>query len=130
MPNIEKSATDKTLEVGQIIYLKPICNAARYSNEIEEVKITKLGNKYFEVCSVGTEYNKFAIDRFLKDTLQQDGKGYSPDWIGYLTKQEIEDERVYNNLGDLIRKTFDHWHTHKLSLDQLRRIRDIIEEGK
>lgn len=48
------------MKVGQKIYLKPIGNRARYSQEIKEVRVSKVGRKYFELEE--SHYGRFFIE--------------------------------------------------------------------
>ncbi|MEC1273247.1 hypothetical protein [Bacillus subtilis] len=53
---------------------------------------------------------------------------YSPDWELYLSKQEIIDKEEKKKLMSDIRSVFDRWSTADLTLDQLRRVHEIISE--
>ncbi|WAK79459.1 hypothetical protein [Clostridium phage Maintenon] len=111
------------LRIGQTVYIEPTGNSARNGKEIIETKISKIGTKYIETEHFGKR-TKFNIsDGKEKDT----GYGYGYDYILYLTKKEIEDKNEREELlGDL---RYD-WYRLNLTLDQLRRIKAIIDEGK
>lgn len=109
------------LTVGQTVYIEPVGNAVRYGKDIIETKISKIGTKYIETECFG-DRTKFNIsDGKEKDT----GYGYGYDYILHLTKKEIEDEKERQELlGDL---HYD-WYRLNLTLDQLRKMKAIIEE--
>jgi len=115
------------MEVGQKVYLKPINNALRYGSEIRECVITKVGRKYFYACKSG-EREDFATKFSLKTMFNV--TTYSPDWEVYLSIQDILDERESEELNSVIRKHFDHYGKPKLTLDQLRQIKRIIDGGE
>lgn len=118
------------LQVGNKVYLKPIYNNARYIedilNHIKEYEIKKVGRKYFEVWKDNQEWTtlKFHIEDNRQATK------YSPDWELYFSKQEIIDEIEHLKLANEIRDSLGKWGMTELSLDQLRRIKTIIDEGK
>lgn len=111
------------LRIGQTVYIEPAGDATRYGKDIIETKISKIGTKYIETEHFGKR-TKFNIsDGKEKDTRY----GYGYDYILYLTKKEIEDKNEREELlGDL---RYD-WYRLNLTLDQLRRIKAIIDEGK
>lgn len=109
------------IEVGTKLYLKPVNNMARYGKvEIKEVEVTKVGRKYFEVD--GFSRTKFAIEGLKQFTK------YSPDWEVYFSKQDILDETEHENLTGEIKSVFKPYGKIDLTLDQLRRIKEIITE--
>jgi hypothetical protein len=111
------------IRAGQFVYLRPLCNAARYSKEIKIGVISKVGNKYFEI--VGDRRN-----RYFKDTLLQDGRGYSPDWKAYLTMKEIEDEDEFASMVSFFQDMFNVFNRELLpSLDSLREMYKIATIG-
>lgn len=110
------------LSVGQTVYIEPVGNAARNGKDIIETKISKIGTKYIETEHFG-DRTKFNIcDGKEKDT----GYGYGYDYILHLTKQEIEDEWEERELMGKFQ--YGRWTDFHLSLDQLRRIKAIIDE--
>ena len=106
------------MEVGQKIYLKPIGNKARYSQEIKEVTIGKVGKKYFEL-----EENHYG--RFFIDTMSQDCGQYISGYTCYLSLQDIEDEKEALRLLTEIKKVFSGFNTD-LPLSKLKEIDRII----
>lgn len=112
------------LRIGQTVYIEPVGNAARNGKDIIETKISKIGTKYIETEKF-CDRHKFNIsDGKQKDT----GYGYGYDYILYLSRSEVENKQEkgsllsYFNLCD--------WYHLNLTLDQLRRIKAIIDEGK
>ena len=117
------------LEVGQKVFLKPINNQARYIkddilNNIEEYEIKKVGRKYFEVWQEQREYNTLKFE--IEDKSQ--GINYSRNWILYFSVQEIIDEIEADKLTSKIRDLIGQYGKINLSLNQLKRITDIIKE--
>ena len=114
------------LKVGQIVFLKPVGNAARYVrddilNNLIETEITKIGRKYFYVSKFRDK--KFSLEN-MADKLDY---GYRRDYEVYTDIQDIKDEIEIARLNSEIKKTFDNWRSG-LTLEQLRRIKNIIEE--
>jgi hypothetical protein len=109
------------LSVGTKVYLKPVNNAARRGNrEIIEAEIIKVGRKYFEV-------NRGLIRKYNIKNLSQVTE-YAPDFELYFSYQEILDEYETNDLYSEIGSSFGTWSKKDLTLDQLRRIKAIINE--
>ena len=106
------------MEVGQKIYLKPIGNQARYSQEIKEVRVGKVGRKYFELED--KHYGRFFIE-----TMNQDCGQYISGYTCYLSMQEIEDEKQAIELLTEIKKVFSGFSTD-LPLSKLKEIHRII----
>jgi len=103
------------LKVGQIVY-----KWERYTTKykIEEVEISKIGRVYFYLKGK-REDQKYD----LKDLSNL----YSEQI--YLTKEEMLDEREYDKKYSEIRKEFtESSYFCDLTLDQLRRIKKILDE--
>jgi hypothetical protein len=111
------------LSVGQKVYLRPIGNNARGNNrEVQERQIKRVGRKYFEAWD---GKNQYTITKFyIKDNRQV--TNYSADWALYFSRQEILDENERLELTEEIRKTIGHYGSHKLTLEQLRSIAQIV----
>jgi len=111
------------MQVGDNVYLKPSNNAARRTTEIREWKIKSVGRKYFEAWDGERDHSamKFYIDGFKQVT------NYTPDWIVYFSKQEILDENEFYKLFNDIRTVFNGYSKPKLTLEQLRKIKNIID---
>lgn len=116
------------LQVGDTVYLKAVGNNARYDKKIriEEYKIVKIGRKYFEVND-DTRYKPL---KFRIEDMKQETGGYIADWELYFSHQEILDEEESKNLSWEIKNIFSGYGEVDLTLEQLRRIRDIINENK
>lgn len=114
------------MEIGDRVYLKAINERARYKTEvdIEEYIICKIGRKYFEVCK--EDYKNYTI-QFEINNKRQVTK-YSPDWQLYFSKQEILDEEEHLNLSNQVRDKIGSYGTSSLSLDKLRKIKEIIDD--
>lgn len=106
------------LEIGQTIYLNPINNEARYNRNIKQVKIIKIGRKYFEVTD--------CRDRLNIETMLSDNGEYAPCFKAYLSLEQIENENKKHHLFDKFRKLFQY--QNKFSLEQLEKIDKIIQE--
>lgn len=109
------------LSVGQTVYIKPVWNSARNGKDIIETKISKIGTKYIETEKFGDRH-KFNISNGIEKS-KRCGFGY--DYTLHLTKQEIEDEKERQ---ELLRDIYRDWYHLNLTLDQLRRIKAIVEE--
>lgn len=107
------------MKKGQSVYLKPINNALRYSTEIIESKISKIGRKYFEL-------EDRHLGRFFIDSMSQDGGKYVGDYQCYLSIKEIEEEKEREGLVREISVSFEKVRS-KLALSQLKAIHDIIQ---
>lgn len=107
------------MEVGQKVYLKPVGNQTRYSKEIKETRISKVGRKYFEL-------EESYYGRFFIKTMNQDCGQYISGYTCYLSLQEIEDEKEALKLYTEIKKVFSGFSNTDLSLSQLKEINRII----
>jgi hypothetical protein len=108
------------IKIGLKIYLKPIGNMLRCRKEIKECTISKIGRKYFEVEEIPNI--KFQIENLRQVT------NYTPDWKVYFSKQEILDEQEYDELFTELRKIFSERNKTDLTLEQLRKIKEIVSE--
>jgi hypothetical protein len=100
------------IEVGQTVYLNE-------KQGPRPAKVVKVGKKYFQIDAPGYSRLQFFIETLLSNT------NYGvPDKI-YLNKQDLSDEiEMYKLISQL---TYTH-SFDRLNLDQLRRIKSIIEE--
>lgn len=106
-------------KVGQKVYIEPIRNARRRSAEIIQTEVTKVGTKYVEVLE--PRQVKFNIsDGMEKKDI------YASDYILHLSREEIELKREQSDLQTYLARYC--WYQSTLSLDQLKRIKAIIEE--
>ena len=109
----------KTLKVGQTVYLRDD-RKIRSSDEIFEATVSKVGRKYFEIEDV---YGKFDIEKMWNVT------DLTPHLHVRLSRQEIVDENEMCKLNRII-KEYIGARIHKLSLQQLRKIYEIIVVGE
>lgn len=114
---------DNKISVGQTICLKPVGNMTRHLNgnildAIREVKVTKVGRKYFYTDRFNNK--KFSLEEM------RDVSEYSAEWKVYLSKQDIIDEIECDKLAYKIRCQIGSYGKTNLTLDQLRRINEII----
>ena len=120
---------DNRIKAGTKCYLKAQGNEAqrRKGKPIDELifeaAIIKVGKKYFTV-KCGCRDIKYSLEDFTEVT------NYCSDWKFYFSKQDILDEMEIDNLERDIRNRFSGYgkNSSKLSLNQLRRITDIINE--
>ena len=103
--------TDRKIRVGQIVY-------SVNRRNIEEHIVSYVGNKYFEIKDMPNK--KILIDT-MRDKINV-GMGYSIQT--YLTKQEIVD-MLQRYVIEINLKYFNY---SQLTLDQLKRIKGIIDE--
>jgi len=116
------------MQIGDKVYLKPTDRNSRRGKEVQEYIISKIGRKYLEV--VQQLGDTFSI-KFDMEKEYQQVSNYSADWELYFSKQEILDEQESIRLSDDIRKEIGNYGFPKdLSLDQLKRIKAIIDEDK
>jgi hypothetical protein len=115
------------LSIGLKVYLKPVNNAARYGDkELRELIIKKIGKKYFFVGGENQNNERFWTKFDIEEL--REVSNYSPDWELYFSKQEILDEQESNDISRDIRLKFGGYGKLDLTLDQLRRIKEIINE--
>lgn len=107
--------------------------------DVLETAVEKVGKKYFTVSNPvypqwPSEYQmETAIPGYWKGSLRTRDSGRicyrSEDSLK--AKLEADALRVEaGNLLELLRKAFDYWSRGKYTLDQLRRIKAIVDEGK
>jgi hypothetical protein len=115
------------MQVGDKVFVALTGNRARnitsfehFLERVREDEVVKIGSKYFYLGNC--RENKFSIQ-----TLKAIDNVCS-NYRVYLSMQDIYDEHEFNELHNLIRKFFDVYNGLPLSLDQLRRIKAIIDE--
>jgi hypothetical protein len=84
-----------------------------------------VGRKYYTVQLGHYEY------KFNKEDLNQKSD-YTPDYFLYFNKQQILDEQEINGLRQMFSRYFDLMRptSKQLTLEQLRRINEIIKESE
>jgi hypothetical protein len=107
------------MKVGDKILLVPTRNHHGGGTVEREVTISKVGKKYFEVEGMPRS-------RFFIDTLQHDGREYTSLYRGYLTQQEILDEREAAKLSKELSEYFPNYGKAKLDINILRQIKELI----
>lgn len=117
----------KDFKKEQVVYLKYIGDR-RHGNigEIKEGIVKSVGSKYITISGGRWGEYKFEIDNDFRQYYTMGGADYAL----YLTKQQIEDENEMEEIVGLIKSCFPQYTNKqsKLSLDQLKRIKLIIEE--
>lgn len=118
---------DKKFEVGDILYVSPVGNAARrYGEEIRKATVQKVGRKliYIQIDGIYGEYNfekksTSIVDYFTGERI----------WFVFSSMQEIEDKEEGEQLVSQLKHLFSlGGKGYKLTLEQLRAIRDIVGE--
>jgi hypothetical protein len=115
-------------KIGQILYSLNVGNSARHrTQELTEVKVVKVGRKYFTCEDVNDGYFKttYHIENWKQKTQ------YTANSELYESPQEWENKKESAKLIKYIHNSFE-WGVHnkrKLSLDQLRRIVKIMGEN-
>jgi hypothetical protein len=115
------------MKVGQEVYVRKIGNSARHIKSedlITKEIVEKVGNKYFYL-------KDFCRTKFGREEMC-DISEYASNFVVYESLQEIKDENEFIAKSDDIKKVFQSYGKVGLSLDQIRRIYDIIhmEEKK
>jgi hypothetical protein len=111
-----------TPKVGQTVYLKRLGNNARYRSSDElivEGVVTSVRRKYFGV-SIGYGDIDFCIDDWSEKPTD-----YISDWHAYESRQAIADDERRAEIVEFLSR-YSKWRYR--SLDQLERIKSIIEE--
>ena len=122
----------KDLKVGQTVYIRLTGNAIRGKcgdELIEEWVIDNIGRKYI-TASKKTGYPRGII--FEKSDYGYEGRFvektyYCVDYIMYETEQELRDELEQDKIYRDIRLLFDRFNKNKMTLEQLRSIKKIID---
>ncbi|WP_081390270.1 beta barrel domain-containing protein [Paenibacillus odorifer] len=114
------------MKTGDTVYLKAIGNEGRRHKEVHvvEYKIGKIGRKYFEVYK--EDYESYTIKFRIESNRQH--TDYSPDWELYFSMQEVLDKEESERLSRKLGEKFGSYGRVDLTLDQLRRISQIVNE--
>lgn len=106
------------LKIGQKLYRAP----HRYSKEITEYTVTKIGKKNFEVSPNFDRGGKFVIE-----TLSYVDRDYSQcNFKLYLSVKEIEDEKRLTELRNKIAGYFRGYEAPNLTMEQSEKIIEIL----
>lgn len=104
------------MKVGDEIYVEQL----RSPNGLNKTKISKIGRKYFELDNYHC--------KFCLDTLYHYDKEYSSMYKCWKSIEEYDKELLRVENYDFVWRFFRDYQGKKLSLDQLERIKTIIEE--
>lgn len=113
---------------GRIVYIVPTGNLVRtYGPDTRKGVITKVGRKYIYIKIYGAYRGGEEGVRFDKETLRGESE-YNSTWLAFGSEQEIKDRKEVHKLHNELQKFFS-WggKSHKLTLKQLRAIKEIIE---
>lgn len=112
------------IKEGDVLY--ELVQRRNQPPQIEKRTVSKVGRVYFYTDDDNWNRNPYRVD-----TLRYEDKRYSQyDRQLYRTEQEIKDYLEYGNLKDEMRKAFTSFSMPNYTLDQLRRIKSIIDEPK
>lgn len=111
----------KKPNVGDKLYMVWIGDR-RYKQSNREVTVTKVGRKYFYVDDDNTQFDL----EDWKSTWEFGGS----DWECYESKQAYDDHAELVKLNDKFRDRFSRYGKPNITLDQARRIMEIINENK
>lgn len=109
------------VKVGQMLYRQEKTHRGVATGEIKGVAVTKVGNKYFYVDNGNTPYDMVTLRHTSKSSSMFDVSLY-------LSRQHILDALEYSSTLNLIQRKIQYTSGVVFSLDQLRRIKSIIEE--
>lgn len=128
------------LKNGQEIWVKVEegSNASRYIDKtkteewIFKGEVIKAGRKYITVKFKKNNTNSFIEKKFnVEDDYREHYTCGGADYKLYLSKQSIFDEVESETIYTQITSVFNGWkNNNKFSLDQLRKIKDIVEDNK
>ena len=118
------------LKKGQTIYIQRVF--ARKSNvkspeqvvdSLIETTVKSVGKKYFTVDAIPN------VNFGIEEMRDFSNYGIGTNYIAYLTKDELRNKLEKEKLISELRLIFDYFNKTELSLSQLRRIKDIINEN-
>ena len=107
--------------VGETLYAVWVGDR-RYKQNNKEVTVAKVGRKYFEVNEMDC---KFFVDSWI-EKWQYGGA----DWKIWESKQSYEEYDELIKLNDTFKSFFVGYGEPKITLDQARRIKVILDENK
>lgn len=107
--------------VGETLYAVWIGDR-RYKHDSREVTVAKVGRKYFEVSGMKCQF-------FIEDWTEKWEFGGS-DWQLWESKELYEEYGELVKLNDTFKSLFGGWGKPKITLDQARRIKEILDESK
>lgn len=113
------------MRVGDTVYLVPINDMARHRkggilDNITEATIKKIGRKYFYLDGYQYDSYKFDFKSMVNVT------NYCASWQVYLSMDDIKNEVEYNELLKETRDVFTPYGRINVTLNQLRKIKEIL----
>lgn len=124
----------KDFKVGQTVYVELTGNASRGKTAeqcIEEWEITSVGRKYIKACKKESGVFRFETTFEYKENSKRfvQKTDCCVNYILYPTRQEIERKFEKSKLLNEVETFFRDWSKpKKLSIEQLKRIKEILEE--
>ncbi|MGL6184802.1 MAG: hypothetical protein ACRC1T_05425 [Clostridium chrysemydis] len=88
-----------------------------------EVEVVSVGRKYITVKRNSYEYKFDMENNYYEKSI------YSPDYILYQNIKEIYEEKEAEAINDYIGSKIGQYGKPRLSLDKLKRIKNIIDEN-
>ena len=109
---------NKTMEIGQTVYLRPVKmgNAYRRDKSIKEATVEKVGRKYVTIV----RYGQFDIESRMQKTI------YSSDYELFESKEELDLKMEVEDLGNRIKNSIHKYGKWNLGIDKLRQIATIL----
>lgn len=122
----------KDFKVGQTVWVELTGNASRGKRGdelIEEWEIVTLEKKYIHAQKKGRNYPiKFEKMEYGNSPKFVEKTNYCVDYILYASKIELEEKLEYRSLYSDISRAFGTYGNKRISLEQLRKIKAILEE--
>lgn len=110
------------LTIGQEVFVAAIDQRTMRYGGLYKATISKVGRDYFYI------EERFRTLKFSTETLKEQTSGNYPHKV-YLTEQELLDENEKRMLKERLDSFFGFsGSSHSLSLDQLKRIQEIVDE--
>lgn len=110
-------------KIGQTLYSLNVGNAARnVEQKLTPVVVSAVGRKYF-TCGKGWSETQYYLDTWHEKT------DYTARSCLYENEQEWIDDKECSDIESMMRTMFGTFRRIDLSLDQLRRIKSIVEQN-
>jgi len=109
------------VKAGQVVFVKRIGNAARHRLErdlVEPAVVESVGRKWFTI-------EKYYKERFSLETGLNDAKGYSSNYLVYVSEQTIFDEQEILTKCQYITRVFEYSRAD-LPLEKVREVYNIV----
>ncbi len=107
------------IKEGQEVYFLYIGHRRNEKHEPIATTVTKVGRKWFEIADAA--YTRFSIE-----TLQNDGKGFSPSSRVILSLSDYINEQEQVRLYDLVAEYFKGYSRKSIPLEKLRKIYAVL----